>query len=588
MTLKNVEINIKGSSAPFENGLFGVNAEITRKGFFGGLSAEMINNRKLFSGADAPSGWACSGYEYVKDKPELSLCGSSFVLLDGGRLSQTSDVISTGGGVYTAKVWVKALSAATVTFGLSGYEKSFELEEDGEPYRLLSFDFECGEVRCGTFSVSVCGRAYVFETSLMAKDNFYGMRRDVIEALKYVRPSSVRFPGGCAADHFQWKESLKAPEFRKPVGAGDKWFLFRDTYDQDCLDIGINEFMMLCRELDAEPEYTVSLLLSDAEDAYRLVQYCNGDADTEYGAKRQALGFDKFGVRYWYIGNEVYFFGGKYKDDAVLAAKKTAELTKAVRRADPSAVPVMGLTWAEGFKQWNYDFVSALDCDYGYVSYHNYIGILPDETQGENGMATKEMLEGNFADGVDAGLDFYKNGLYKDSFDKINVFADEWNYTWGRDSSNALFFSNALQFHFFAKSGEKYHIRRAQFFMPVNEGMITVNGGSVRVESTGELFRLMRGHENGVLFHCGADPSADVLCTGHGDHVFISVVNRGGEPLEVSVNGHEITGSDQIVTDGYGFDCNGFAVVGGDTVLRGHSVMFIKAERVKDNEKSTS
>ena len=56
----------------------------------------------------------------------------------------------------------------------------------------------------------------------------------------------------------------------------------------------------------------------------------------------------------------------------------------------------------------------------------------------------------------------------------------------------------------------------------------------------------------------------------------------------MSVRGYTITGSDQIVTDGYGFDCNGFTVVGGDTVLMGHSVMFIKAERVQDNEKSTS
>lgn len=116
--------------------------------------------------------------------------------------------------------------------------------------------------------------------------------------------------------------------------------------------------------------------------------------------------------------------------------------------------------------------------------------------------------------------------------------------------------------------------------MPVNEGMITVKDGGVRVESTGELFRLMRGHENGVLLQCDADPSADVLCTDHGDHVFISAVNRGGEPLEVTVKGHAITGSDQIVTDGYGFDCNGFTVIGGDAVLRGHSVLFIKAEKV--------
>ena len=59
---------------PFENGLFGVNAEITRKGFFGGLSAQMLNNRKFFAGGGAPSGWECSGFEYVKDRREESLC----------------------------------------------------------------------------------------------------------------------------------------------------------------------------------------------------------------------------------------------------------------------------------------------------------------------------------------------------------------------------------------------------------------------------------------------------------------------------------------------------------------------------------
>ena len=50
---------------PFENGLFGVNAEITRRGFFGGLSAQMLNNRKFFAGNTVPSGWDCFGFEYV-------------------------------------------------------------------------------------------------------------------------------------------------------------------------------------------------------------------------------------------------------------------------------------------------------------------------------------------------------------------------------------------------------------------------------------------------------------------------------------------------------------------------------------------
>lgn len=589
MTLKKNVIGIKKPEYPFENGLFGVNAEITRRGFFGGLSAEMLNNRKFFAGSDSPSGWECKGFEYIKDKPGLSLCGSAFVHLKDGAVSQTSPVIALKKGtVYTARVWIKALGAVTVSFGVAGYEKSFDTDADGEPYKEFSFDFSCGRVSNGTFGVSVKGSAYVFEASLMIKDNFYGMRRDVIAALKRIRPSSVRFPGGCAADHFDWKESLKAPEFRRPAQAGDKWFLFRDTYDQDCLDVGVNEFMMMCREIGAEPEYTLSLILSDYEDARRLVEYCGGGPDTEYGAKRQALGFDRFGVRLWYIGNEVYFFGGKYKDDPVLAAKKTDELIKAVKDADPCAAVVIGLTWPESFKQWNRDFVSALGCGYEFVSYHNYIGILPDPTQGENGHATAAMLESNFADGTDAGLDFYKDDLYKDGFGGIDVCADEWNYSWGRDSSNALFFSNALQFHFFAKSGEKYHVRRAQFFMPVNEGMITVNGTSVRTESTGRMFRLMQGHKNGTVMGCAADPSLDVLCTAHGERIFVSAVNRGSEPADISVKGYEITSAVQIATEGYGFDKNDFRVIRGDTVLRGHSVMFIKAKKGKKNEEPTA
>ena len=574
--MKHMTVTPGKAGAYFESGLFGVNAEITRKGFFGGLSAEMLNNRKFFAGGVSPSGWVCDNFEYIKDRPDQSLCESSFILLKNGSAVQTSDVISTvSGRKYISKVWIRAFGKSTVTFGLKGYEKSFEAYGGGEKYTVLTNEFYCDDVSSGSFIISVNGSAYVFEASLMPEDNYYGMRRDVIDALKYIRPSSIRFPGGCAADHFDWKESLKAPEFRRPVSAGDKWFLFRDTYDQDCLDVGLNEFIMLCRETRAEPEYTISLLLSDRDDAHDIVEYCNGGADTVYGAKRQSLGFDRFDIKLFYIGNEVYFFGGVYKDDPVLAARKTSDLIRGVKSADEAAETVIGLTWPPDFQKWNRDFIAALDCSCEYVSYHNYIGILPDQTQGDNGLATPDMLERIFSDSSDPGLDFYKDGLYKNGFDTIKVCADEWNYAWGRGSSNALFFSNALQFHFFAKSREKYHVVRADFFMPVNEGMITVDGASVRVESTGELFRAMQGHMGGRTVGCTSDPSLDVLCTDHGGDLFISVVNRGAEPVCVDVKGYEVSSATQINTYGYDFDKNDFKVVKTDLpAVYGHGVLF--------------
>ena len=562
---------------PFEDGVFGVNLEITRKGFFGGLSAQMLNNRKLYAGLETVAGWDCRGCERITDRPEESLCGSRFIILRDGSVSQTAETVALREGCrYEAKVWLKAISdTVTVTFGVLGLERTVTVTSDGEPYSVLSFTFDGKPTENGTFAVSVRGEAAIYEVSLMPADHFYGMRWDVIEELRRVAPTSLRFPGGCAADHFDWKESLKAPEFRKPADGSSKWFLFRDSYDQDTLDIGVNEFMALCKELNAEPEYTVSLILSDGEDARRLVEYCNGDASTEYGAKRQALGFDPFGVHLWYVGNEAYFFGGEYQPSAVAAAR-TDELIAAMKEADPSIAVAIGLTWGYGYRDWAKDFMARLQSDFEYVSYHDYIGILPDSTQGENGMATCEILESNFADGHCFGLDFYRDELYADRFGQIRICVDEWNYSWGKDSSNALLFSNALQFHFLAKGKETYHIDRAEFFMPVNEGMIFVRGNECRMESTGELFRLMAGHRGGTVIPCTADtPELDLLCTAHDGYLFLSAVNRGASPKLLRAEGYTLSDCVEIEAREYSFASNDFAVrEGKEAAVSGHSVLF--------------
>ena len=567
---------------PFEDGIFGVNMEITRKGFFGGLCAQMLNNRKLFKGQDGVDGWVCRGFERVLDRPEESLCQSHFLILKNGSMSQTSEVIALQAGKdYEAKVWVRAYSdTATVTFGVAGMEQTVTISASSTPYEVRSFVFTGDDLDGGTFSVKVRGEVAVYEVSLMPTDHFYGMRRDVIEHLRTIAPTALRFPGGCAADHFAWKESLKAPEYRRPVDGSSKGFLFRDTYHQDTMDIGLNEFFMLCKELGTEPEYTVSLILSDGEDARQLVEYCNGDATTEYGAKRQALGFDAFGIHLWYIGNEAYFFGGAYQNSTV-AAHRTDELITAMKQADPSIAVAIGLTWGDNYHEWAFDFMKTLKSDFEYVSYHDYIGILPDATQGDNGMATCEILESNFADGECYGLNFYRNKLYADCFADIRICVDEWNYSWGKDSSNALFFSNALQFHFLAKSKETYHVHRAEFFMPVNEGMITVRGNVCKLESTGEMFRLLAGHRGGQVISCTADTSAlDVLCTDHGDHLYLSVVNRKAAPVALTVKDHIINDCTEIQVNAYSFASNDYALTHPEqAVVHGHSMSFLTVKK---------
>ena len=57
---------VSDTGVSFQDMLFGLNAEITRRGFFGGLSAQMLNNRKLYAGDDAPVGWECLNCERRK------------------------------------------------------------------------------------------------------------------------------------------------------------------------------------------------------------------------------------------------------------------------------------------------------------------------------------------------------------------------------------------------------------------------------------------------------------------------------------------------------------------------------------------
>ncbi len=579
--LPTANIAIGGETYGFKNGLFGVNTEVTRTGFFGGLSAQMLNNRKFFAGAELPSGWECENAEFIKNKKD-SPCGSCCVRLTNGAIKQTSSVIALrDGAVYEARALVRAVGGAKISFGVCGCEQTFDAEDDGERYKTLSFAFTGKDTDNGAFTLSVRGTAYVFAVSLMPADNFYGMRRDVVEALEYIAPTSLRFPGGCCADHFDWKECLKLPDLRTPFDGSEKGFMLRDTYHQDCADISLNEFIMLCRQIGAEPELTVSIILSDGEDARRLVEYCNGETDTEYGAKRAALGFNEpFNVKYFYVGNEIYYFGCEYQSDGVKAALRTNGIVNAMRSADPDIYVVPGVVADNNLRKWSEDYVKTLDCKYDAVSYHRYCGAKPEAPEAES--VSEDGVEDIFKDGSDTGLDYIQNELFKGVIMPVNV--DEWNFSWGCDANSVMYLCNALEFHFLARSAEKYGVTDARYFMPVNEGMITVKGKECRVECAGEAFRLLHGHKNGTVVSCGTDnKDLDVLCTKHGEELFMSVINRRSNEYEIKINGYTVKECTQITLDGYSWNERGFDIKRcGKPVVTGHGMAFLKLVSVKD------
>jgi len=164
------------------------------------------------------------------------------------------------------------------------------------------------------------GTLWLDAASLAGTDTVDGWRPDVVAALRALRPGMLRFGGTTIRKHFEWKDGTVPPERRAP---------FADAGGSTQPgNVGVDEFLDLCRAIDAEPLMCVRFSDRRPADAAELVEYCNGSAASGWGARRAALGRpEPHGVRYWQIGNEVR--GAAYE-------RGLPEFCRAMRDVDPS------------------------------------------------------------------------------------------------------------------------------------------------------------------------------------------------------------------------------------------------------------
>jgi alpha-N-arabinofuranosidase len=147
--------------------------------------------------------------------------------------------------------------------------------------------------------VEGAGTLWATKISCMPADNLLGWRRDVVEAIRELHPSLLRWGGSvCDPGEYRWKSGIGDRDLRVP---------FRNKIwgRIDSNDVGIDEFCRLCELTGVEPLICVSF--SDGpQSAADLVEYCNGAPQTPWGSKRAANGHPApYGVKYWQIGNEI-------------------------------------------------------------------------------------------------------------------------------------------------------------------------------------------------------------------------------------------------------------------------------------------
>ncbi len=158
-----------------------------------------------------------------------------------------------------------------------------------------------------------------------------GFRIDVLEALRALPVPLLRWPGGCYADHYHWRDGI-GPAAERPIRLGMSCGL----QVEDDNSLGTHEFLRLCALLGAEPYLAGNVGSGTPQELCDWLEYCNSAVRTTLARERAANGSPApFGVKLWGVGNENWGCGGNF--DAITYAQEFRRYATMMRHVDPGA-----------------------------------------------------------------------------------------------------------------------------------------------------------------------------------------------------------------------------------------------------------
>ena len=149
----------------------------------------------------------------------------------------------------------------------------------------------------------IYGGVYVGENSDIPNVN--GMRTDVVEALKEIKMPALRWPGGCFADEYHWKDGVGPKEKRKKMVNTHWGGVTEDN------SFGTHEFFELCRQIGCDAYITGNVGSGTVQEMNEWVEYMTFDGLSPMANWRKENGSEKpWRLAYFGIGNEPWGCGG--------------------------------------------------------------------------------------------------------------------------------------------------------------------------------------------------------------------------------------------------------------------------------------
>jgi alpha-N-arabinofuranosidase len=511
-----VTIDTASLRAPMSKYIYGQFIEHLGRCIYGGIWAEMLEDRKFYYAVgDKESPWKAlrdgANVRMNKDQPFVGAETPEVTVKGGPGGIVQGDLALISGKAYTGRIVVAGdPQAAPIRVSLvwgdaPGARQTIAIPRIGPAFTTVPLAFKAGAATeaarleivgtgTGTFRVGT--------VSLMPADNVEGFRPDVLALLRELNAPVYRWPGGNFVSGYNWRDGIGDRD-RRPPRKNPAWRGVEHN------DVGIHEFMALCRLIGTEPYVSVNSGLGNAQSAAEEVEYINGAASTAMGRLRAGNGHPApFVCRWWSIGNEMY---GNWQLGHVPLSeyvKRHQEFAHAMREKDPT----IQLVGVGSVGDWDDAMLRENSKDMNLLSEHFYCQESP-------GLMSHVAQVPRQVRRIADAMRRYQKDIPGVADANIRVALDEWNYWYGPHLYGELgtryFLKDALGIaaglHEYSRQSDV--IFMANYAQTVNViGAIKTTKTAAAFDTTGLVLKLYRAHFGTVpVAVTGAPEPLDVV-----------------------------------------------------------------------------
>ena len=333
--------------------------------------------------------------------------------------------------------------------------------------------------------------------------NINGYRKDVLEALKALKVPVLRWPGGCFADEYHWRDGI-GPRETRPRMINSNW---GGTLEDN--SFGTHEFLDLCEMLGTEPYISGSVGSGSVEELAKWVEYMTARGGT-VAEERAANGRkEPWKVKYIGIGNESWGCGGNmtaefYSDQYRRYATYCRDYDGNRLYKVASGASDYDYNWTKVLMEKVGNRADAVSLHYYTITDWNHKGSATDFTDGEYYDIIAKALE------IEEVLRNHEHIM--DTYDpqrRIDLLLDEWG-TWfdvepGTNPGH-LFQQNsmrdalvaAMSLNIFNKHTARLKMANIAQIVNVLQSMVLTQGDKMLLTPTYHVFRMFNGHQDAV------------------------------------------------------------------------------------------